>query len=176
MRLVAYIALTTSVIWALIQFWGPTGLPFWPLFTGAAVLLVFTGGLVGRRAWVAPMIVCIGYAAMRGVVQLPDIVQEHAAYMVWFLVFLALVLRVGAYIPGAAYLLSGSTYPVMLIFGFPMEYLGLAPIIAEWFAVFALISIGGGQYDRRPSAHGHSADDSSGDTLLARLALGMARA
>ena len=153
----------------------PAGWPFWPIFSGAAGLLFCAGLYVGKGAWKAPLVVMFGYAAMRVVMTWAgDPVQEHAAFFVWFVVFLVLSVRLRAYIPGFAYLMSGSVYPVMAWFGFPIEYLGLAPIIAELFAMAALISMGGGLYDRRPGSRGSRVVRAGSDTILARASLGVA--
>lgn len=161
----------TVLTWAFLS--GMVVLPFWPFVMGVAGLLFLAGLRCG--AWKAPLIVLCGYLAMRGVMTwADDPVQEHAAFFVWFFVFLGLAVGLRAYIPGLAYLMSGSVYPVMSWFGFPIEYLGLAPIIAELFAMLALTSMGGGLYDRWPRSRSAASDRSGRDTVLARVSLGVA--
>lgn len=166
------LALTVITAWALIKFWPMTGLPFWPLFTSGAALLVAWGLWVGKGAWRAPAAILAGYGAMRAVMTYAaDPVQEHAAFLVWAVAAIVLIYNLKAWLPGVCYLLSGATYPVFVLFGFPIEYIGLAPIVAEMFALFALISMGGGLYDRRPLARS-SALPAGNHTFLARAATG----
>lgn len=176
MPVVAIMTVFFAVLtWAFLN--GMVAMPFWPFVMGAAGVLFLAGLWVGKGAWKAPLAVLCGYLAMRGVMTwAADPVQEHAAFFVWFFVFLVLAVRLRAYIPGFAYLLSGSVYPVMMWFGFPIEYLGLAPIVAELFAIAALISMGGGLYDRRPDSRGRGVVRAGSDTLLARASLGLATA
>ncbi len=145
-RLGLYIGLTCLTAWALITYWGPTGLPFWPLMMGAAALLTLWGVLKG--AWVAPLAVLAAYIAMRGVMAwADDPLQEHFAFYVWLFAGMV-IFKAKEYLASVAAIGAGVTYPAMALLGFPIEYLGLAPIIGEMFAILALISIGGNFYDR----------------------------
>lgn len=151
-----------------------SGLPFWPFVTGTAALLFAFGLWVGNGAWKAPLIVLCAYAAMRAIMTYAaDPVQEHAAFLIWVVAASALA-AIRAWVPALAYFCSGATYPVMQLFGFPIEYLGLAPIIAELFAMAALISMGGGLYDRRPYTRSAADVRARSGSVLSRVSLGLA--
>jgi hypothetical protein len=118
-------------------------MPVWPFLMGIAALLTLWGWRVGAIA--IPLLALVGYVGMRAVVQLPPAYIEVVG-AAWWLVICALMLGKGGEIPAFFYALSALTYPVMLIFGFRMSYMGLSPIVAECFAALALLSIGGGIY------------------------------
>ncbi len=156
----------TLLIW-------PQGWPFWPIFTGAAAILTAWGYVVG--SWKAPFAILCGYAAMRGVMTWVDpSAREVAAFLVWALVAIQLY-RVKAWVPCLAYLCSGVVYPALLIFGFQIVYLGLAPIIAELFALAALISMGGGLYERSISNSNPGSYRRRFGSVLSSVSLGMAK-
>lgn len=130
-------------------------MPFWPLFMGAAAFLTWWGIRAG--AWQTPAIVLFSYISVRMVVTyIPTELHEVTICAIWLIAAMAMGM-LKSYLPSFFYALSGLTYPVFLIFGFRIEYLGLSPIIAEIFAFLALLSIGGGLYglsvDRHPSTH-----------------------
>lgn len=113
-------------------------------------LMVSTTGLFAwgwlRGAWEIPALALGGYVAMRAIVTyVPPNYIEVVGCASW-LFFAAIMIARGGAIPGFFYALSALTYPVLLIFGFRLHYMGLSPIIAEAFAVMALLSIGGGIY------------------------------
>lgn len=117
-------------------------MPFWPFFMGTAFLLTLAGWRHG--VWHIPALAFAGYVGMRGVMTwVPANAHEVAACTLWLIVAGIMMYR-GGYVPGFFYALSALTYPALLPFGFRLDYLGLSPIIAEAFAVFALLSIGGG--------------------------------
>ena len=158
---------------ALTLFIWPTGWPFWPIFMGAAGILAIWGLLVG--SWRAPFAVFCGYLGMRGVMWgLSPEVREIAAFLVWALVAIQLY-RVKAWVPCVAYLCSGVVYPVLLIFGFQIVYLGLAPIIAELFAIAALISMGGGLYERTIPERFGNRNRRRFSSVLSSVSLGVAK-
>ena len=109
---------------------------------GAAFLLTLAGWRHG--AWVIPALAFVGYVGMRGVMTwVPNELREVAA-CTWWLCIVGPMMYKGGHVPGVFYAMSALTYPALLLFGFRLEYLGLSPIIAEAFAVLALLSIGGG--------------------------------
>lgn len=119
-------------------------MPVWP------ILMIITAGLTlwgwRHNAWEVPAIAFCGYIAMRALVAYtPAAFLEVAGCALW-LFFAAIMVYRGGAIPGFFYALSALTYPILLIFGFSIEYMGLAPIIADVFAACALLSIGGGIY------------------------------
>lgn len=117
---------------------------FWPFFMGAAALLTLWGARHG--AWIIPALALSGYVLMRLVILLPpDGWREVATCTLW-LCLAALMMYHDGWVPGFFYGLSGLTYAALLPLGFRIEYLGLAPILAEGFAIAALLSIGGGIY------------------------------
>jgi hypothetical protein len=137
--------------------------------------MLLTAGLTvwgyARGAWIAPALALAGYVGMRGVMWgLPQTWHEVAACTLWLLVATAMMYH-RAYVPGFFYALSGLCYPVFLLIGFPMEYMGVSLIFAEGFAALALLGIGGGIYGMAD----RSASDR--DRLLHRgeaVAVGMA--
>lgn len=150
----------------------PSGWPFWPIFAGAAGILTVWGYLVG--SWKAPLAILCGYFAMRGVMWgLDPSVREIAAFSVWALVAIQLY-RVRAWVPCLAYLCSGVVYPALLVFGFQIVYMGLAPVIAELFALAALISMGGGMYERTISTRNPDRHSLGFGRVLSSVSLGMA--
>lgn len=117
-------------------------MPVWPFLMGFTALLAAIGWRVG--AWHVPALALLGYIGMRGVIWgLPPNTHEVAGCTLWLIVAVAMGYKGGA-VPGLLYALSALTYPTLLIFGFRLEYMGLSPIIAEAFAVCALLWIGGG--------------------------------
>jgi len=68
---------------------------------------------------------------------MPDNLREIAAFIPWLCVS-AILMYKQAWLPGVLCLLSGVTYPVLLILGLRIEYLGLVPIIADAFLIAAL--------------------------------------
>lgn len=138
--------LITTMLFVAALFAWPQGWPFWPIWICVVSFYTVWGAFVG--SWKAPALVLCGYLGMRGVIWgLDPIAHEVAGFLVWAVVA-ALLYRVKAYIPGLIYLISGAVYPLMVLFGFQIEYLGLAPIIADVIALFALIAMGGGLYER----------------------------
>ena len=127
-------------------------MPFWPFFMGAAFALTMWG--LWRGAYVAPLLVFLGYVAMRGVIWGLDAeLHEVAGCLVWLVVAFLLMER-GAWVPGFFYALSGLAYPVLLLFGARLAYLSASAIVAEIFAISALGAIAGGL-----AGLAHSADD-----------------
>lgn len=142
---------------------------FWPFFMGAAALLTIWGARHG--AWVVPALALLGYVLMRVVVLLPpDGWREVATCTLW-LCLAAVMMYHGGWVPGFFYGLSGLTYAALLPLGFRIEYLGLAPVIAEGFAIAALLSIGGGIYGL---AHHPGGDSDRSVDRLASAAAGVA--
>ena len=151
----------------------PSGWPFWPIFMGAAGILTVWGYLVD--SWKAPLAILCGYLAMRGVMWgLDPSIREVAAFLVWAIVAIQLY-RVKAWVPCVAYLCSGVVYPALLLFGFQIVYLGLAPVIAELFALAALISMGGGLYERSVSKHDIDSRRRRFGAVLSSVSLGVAK-
>lgn len=113
-------------------------MPFWPWYMLACAALMAFGYRRGGMA--VPAIILCGLLAMRGVMWgLDPAMRELSAYTVWLCVAVALMYK-GAWVPGALCLLSGVTYPTLLVLGVRIEYLGLAPIIADAFLIAAIIS------------------------------------
>lgn len=141
---------------------------FWPFMMGGAAVLTLWGIVQG--AAVVPALALLGYVFVRCVIMFtPDGFHEIGVCTSWLLIA-AVMMYVKAWVPGFFYVLSGLTYPLLLVIGIRISYLGLSPVIAEVFAICALLSIGGGLYGMA-----HSAGDHSG--LLSRLSahsLGMA--
>lgn len=92
-----------------------------------------------RRGGVhVPATILCGLIAMRGVMWgLDPTTRELAAYTVWLYVAMSLMYK-GAWVPGALCLLSGVTYPTLLVLGVRIEYLGMSPIIADTFLLSAI--------------------------------------
>jgi hypothetical protein len=113
-------------------------MPFWPWYMAACVGLILWNRAGARFA---PVAILCGLVAMRGVVLLPDYARELAAFAPWLCVAMYLMYK-GAWVPGAFCLLSGATYPTLLVAGLRIEYLGLVPIIADTFLVAAIFASG----------------------------------
>lgn len=114
----------------------------WPFLMAVTAGLTVWGWL--RGAWIVPALALLGYIGMRGVMWgLPDVWHEVAACTLWLCISCAMVYNRG-YVPGFFYALSGLCYPVFLLIGFPMEFMGVSLIAAEAFALCALLGIGGG--------------------------------
>jgi hypothetical protein len=47
-------------------------------------------------------------------------------------------------LPAFFWTLSALTYPVFLVLGVRIEWLGISPVLAEIFAACAIVSVGGG--------------------------------
>lgn len=125
-------------------------MPFWPFISGIAVALTFWGWR--HDAWQIPAIAVVGYVGMRAIVISVDPNYHEITGCMWWLVICCWLALFGGFAPALLYAASALTYPVMLLFGFRMEYMGLSPIIAEVFALLALLSIGGGIYGKSRDA------------------------
>jgi hypothetical protein len=149
---------------------------------GATSVLMAFGIYLGRGAWVVPLIILFGYVATRvlvGALALESPRLEYSVGTVWLAVAALLILN-GAYLSALLFAASGAVYPVMFAMGYRIEYLGLAPILAEVFAVLALLCIGGGMgglYNdqRRGLDVGPAATAAGPAPSLLRLSLGVAR-
>lgn len=132
-------------------------MPVWPFLIAITVALTLWGWRYG--VWIIPALALGGYLGMRGVIWgLPGGWHEVAGCTLWLCVAAAMMYFKG-WVPGFFYALSGLTYPVMLLFGFRIEYMGLSPIIAEVFAALALLSIGGGVAGHARHNHADSHPD-----------------
>lgn len=118
-------------------------MPFWPVMVAATVGLLVWGILV--KAWVPQVLILIGYAAMRAnIVYLPDQLHEAAGNTLWVLIAAALCYA-GAWVPGFLYCASGLTYTVFkVLFSQELAYMSASAIVAEIFAILALLAIFGG--------------------------------
>ena len=124
---------------------------------GAAALLTFWGAF--RNAWEAPFIMLMGYVGTRIVVQLVNTpFLEVSICALWLCVAAVMVYR-GFAIPGLLLTFSALSYPVFLTFGLRLEYMAITPIVADIFAVCAMVWIGGTIYG---SGH-HSRSDNLGN-------------
>lgn len=126
-------------------------MPVWPFLMAVTAGLALWGWR--HNAWEVPVVALSGYVAMRFVVNFTPASYTEIAGCASWLFFAYIMLRLGAWVPGFFYALSALTYPALLVFGFRLEYMGLTPVIAEIFAVLALISIGGGIYGVANSAN-----------------------
>lgn len=143
-------------------------MPFWPWYMAACAALIIYGHKRGGMA--VPALILCGLVAMRGVMWgLDPMWRELAAYTVWLCVAMSLMYK-GAWVPGALCLLSGVTYPTLLVLGVRIEYLGLAPIIADAFLIAAIFVgwLGMGEYSNTPSNRVRLVADNQG------VAVGMA--
>ena len=119
-------------------------MPFWPIYFVVSAGLILWGWR--HDAWVAPALALLGFVLMRINVSYTSLeLTEVVGGFAWLLIACGL-LYCGAAIPAFFFALSALTYPVLLTFGFKIEYMGLTPIIADLFAVLALLTIGGGIY------------------------------
>ncbi|MGB1215906.1 MAG: hypothetical protein ACPG4X_21240 [Pikeienuella sp.] len=116
----------------------------WPFLMGFAAILTLWGWR--HEAWVIPVLALCGYVAMRLNISLfPQSVNEIVGCALWLFIAAIMVYKGGA-VPGLFFCLSALTYPALLVFGFKIEYMGLAPVIADSFAILAMLTIGGGLY------------------------------
>lgn len=138
-------------------------MPVWPFLMALSAGLTLWGWRV--NAWHVPALSLLGYVGMRGIIWgMPAEVHEVAG-CTWWICVCALMAMKGGHVPAFFYALSAMTYPMLLIFGFRMEYMGLSPIISECFAALALLSIGGGLY----GLERHSGADSGGVRPVGRF-------
>lgn len=145
-------------------------MPYWPFPMGVAALLVLFGARHGVA--IVPAIILAAYIAMRGIIAyVPTPFIEVAGCTLW-LICAAILCYKQAWVPGFFFALSGLTYPVLLVFGFRIEYMGTAPIIAAIFGMLALLGVGGGIL----GVSGNTAPHDSGGYFdrLAHYSLGMA--
>lgn len=119
--------------------------PFWPVMMGLAGVLTIAGVMVGRGAWIVPALALGGYVATRIVVETVPATSawdEIIICAVWLCVS-GLMMYAKAWVPGALYALSAMTYPAFVVFGLHIGWLAPPNIIAEVFAILALVFIGG---------------------------------
>ena len=128
-------------------------MPYWPIPVTITIALIVAGVRVGAHR--VPALVLLGYLAARLWITFGSpVAHEVGMGLIWAIVAMGLI-KLHSYIPATAFLLSGATYPSLKLLGFQLEYLGLMAVIAELFAVVALLGIGGGiaglYYNRRHS-------------------------
>lgn len=117
-------------------------MPFWPIYLVASVGLTIWGAY--RGAWLMPALAAVGFVATRFVIEYaPNVAHEVTIANLWLIIAAIMVYKGGA-VPGFFFALSALTYPAFLIFGYHIERMGVIPIIADGFAVLALLAIGGG--------------------------------
>jgi hypothetical protein len=92
---------------------------------------------------------------------LPDYMRELAAFIPWLCVAILLMYK-GAWVPGVLCLLSGATYPTLLVVGLRIEYLGLVPIIADAFLIAAIFAAGLGMAQYSNTGHNRARMDGNG--------------
>ena len=143
-------------------------MPFWPIPTGIAFALFLWGLYLNE--WRVAGIVLAAYCAVRLWCNFsPDVALELGIGMIW-IVAVIFMFRAGAYVTGTLFLLSSMVYPVFLLMGYRLEYLGTMAILTEAFALLALTAIGGGF----GTMVYHSGDSHSGDSnRLSSYALGV---
>lgn len=143
-------------------------MPFWPWYMAACVACMAYG--YRRGGAIVPALILCGLIGMRFIVWGfdPSLV-ELAAYALWLCVAMLLMYN-GAWVPGALCLLSGVTYPTLLVLGVRIEYLGLSPIIADAFLVSAILAGWWGMVEHSNSGSNRDRLDVDG----APFALGMA--
>lgn len=119
-------------------------MPFWPFLIAASGGFAVWGWRIGGGAYRVPLILLATYCLVRLIIwgMHPE-THEVAMPILWACSAL-LIAYAGAPVVAVFFLLSGMTYPAMLLFGFRIEYMGLSPIIAEIFAILGLITLGGG--------------------------------
>lgn len=118
-------------------------MPVWPFMMAIAASLALWGWR--HDAWQAPAIALVGYFGMRCVIEfLPQNYHEVAGCAWWLIICCALASKGNAILPAMFYALSALTYPVCLLIGHRIVYMGLSPIIAEVFALLALFTMGWG--------------------------------
>ncbi len=109
---------------------------------GAAALLTVWGWLKGAPT--IPALALSGYVLVRLALNLLSPVGHEIAVCTIWLFIAFLMMYKEAWIPGFFYTLSGAVYPLFLIFGVRLGYLSPPNILAEVFAICALLGIGGG--------------------------------
>ena len=112
-------------------------MPFWPWYMAACVALMVYG--YGRGGWHIPALILCGLIGMRFVAMLHAPFFELAAFPLW-LCIASLLMYKGAWVPGVLCLLSGATYPTLLVLGARIEYLGISPILADAFLISAIFA------------------------------------
>lgn len=140
-------------------------MPVWPFISGIAVCLLLWG--IRNGAWELPALAVVGYIGMRAIVHTVAQPYVEVTGCAWWLVICFCLASFGGYLPALLYAASALTYPVMLLFGFRMEYMGLSPIIAEVFALLALLGIGGDIYGKSRDADTTWDSGGSSDRSLA---------
>ena len=119
-------------------------MPFWPIYMAMTAGLVLWGWR--HDMWQAPALALVGFLLVRIVVwYFPAHFVEPAICTLW-LIISAFLLYINHAVPALFFALSALTYPVLLLLGFRVEYMGLMPFVADAFAVVALLTIGGGIY------------------------------
>lgn len=119
-------------------------MPVWPFLMALAACFTLWGARL--QAWHIPALVLCGYISARCVVlATPEQYVEVLLCASW-LFWCALMVYKGGQVPAFFYALSALTYPVLLTFGFRLEYMGFAAVLAEAFAALALLAVGGGLF------------------------------
>ena len=147
-------------------------MPFWPIYMAMTAGLVLWGWR--HDAWQAPVIALLGFVGVRAIVwNAPHDFVEVSICTLWLIIAAALLYTNHA-VAALFFALSALTYPVLLIFGFRVAYMGLMPFIADAFAIAALLTIGGGIYGVSHSSFDRSGLLDRGEADSARVAQGRA--
>lgn len=142
-------------------------MPVWPFISSIAVILTLWGWR--HDAWLVPLMAVIGYIGMRAIAYTvnPDYIEVTGC--MWWFVICCFLASFGGFVPALLYTASAMTYPIMLIFGKKIEYMGLSPIIAEVFALLALLSIGADIYGKSRVADNSGNPDRSDNWQVAYI-------
>lgn len=117
-------------------------MPFWPFLMGATAYLCFRGWQ--RGSWLAPATVFVGYVLASAVIYAAPVRYVEVSMCALWLSISGFLIYKSEMVPGLLLTLSALTYPVLLLFGFRVEYMGLAPFVSDGLAILALIFMGRG--------------------------------
>ena len=147
-------------------------MPFWPFIMGATLALLVWGLRVG--GWQVPAVIFATYCVVRAIVMVMPVTLHEIGICAAWLGAATIMLSLKAWLPGFFYILSGLTYPAFLTFGVRIEYMGMSPIVAEVFALCALVSVGGGLYGLSASYNSPTSDGGGVLSRVSAYSLGVA--
>ena len=114
-------------------------MPFWAYYMIACIALVLWGWRVSQ--WRVPALILCGLIGVRLTPIFPETIHEIASCTVWMTVTYAVLAHrkhLQAFLLG----ISTVTYPIFLILGYGIEYMGVQPIVSDAFLILAILASG----------------------------------
>lgn len=135
---------------------------FWPLPLSVLIGLALWGWW-RQGPWLPPAICALGYLGARAVIHFaPQMTHEVILCALWLCLAVVLV-YLGAKVPAFFVVCSAMAYPVLMLVGLRIEWMGVAPIIAEVCMALAMLAMGGSIHGMADPRRDVAPDDPAGN-------------